>query len=578
MKIWKLIGKIEKEYDFNTKSYLHFLSYGGVSKMQLPQNDKLSLNLTNNYLVFQMVLISPKSFSIEIAITDTNNIKRRLIFTSSLKEITFTNFHCRIPLLNFPINKWTNFEINVASLTNDCFKNNSLKCIDYIRLSANCKIRKIVSLKNSIFNSPLPRGLNLPLSLQVENYHYYYLSNGLTKIKEKNNIIEIENGLGKVIAQNKTNEDNENILSNTNTNKPIYDLKQLRSKSTNKPFKEKKKIIKDNGNSNNENSNNQSTNEMNSYLRSNIHDKNNQGLTHFQELHQKYQSLNKKTKNNIKFAKKIPSIEQVQSQIKYDISGRKLPSYFIESSPKIKAKKINEYTKEPNIPNESNCLINLGKKSNSPLNKNNQIKEELHKTSVKIPLKTNNYTNNGNITEEKKEGKLLNTFNINNLYKQQPTNLCDSIEENFDFNENGTLVDDSIANGKNYKENIQNDIIHIDKGKFPTNISNQNIELHKEGEENKEKKEFLEELYNDENVNFTLESNRPFTPPISKLVPVKVGETIKNNNLISPQDKQNISKQTNTKESHVNYDNLIYDDDIGYYYNPLTKMYYDLKN
>ena len=297
-----------------------------------------------------------------------------------------------------------------------------------------------------------------------------------------------------------------------------------------------------------------------------------------QELHQKYQSLNKKTKNNIKFAKKIPSIEQVQSQIKYDISGRKLPSYFIESSPKTKAKKINEYTKEPNIPNESNCLINLGKKSNSPLNKNNQIKEELHKTSVKIPLKTNNYTNNGNITEEKKEGKLLNTFNINNLYKQQPTNLCDSIEENFDFNENGTLVDDSIANGKNYKENIQNDIIHIDKGKFPTNISNQNIELHKEGEENKEKKEFLEELYNDENVNFTLESNRPFTPPISKLVPVKVGETIKNNNLISPQDKQNISKQTNTKESHVNYDNLIYDDDIGYYYNPLTKMYYDLKN
>ena len=194
MKIWKLIGKIEKEYDFNTKSYLHFLSYGGVSKMQLPQNDKLSLNLTNNYLVFQMVLISPKSFSIEIAITDTNNIKRRLIFTSSLKEITFTNFHCRIPLLNFPINKWTNFEINVASLTNDCFKNNSLKCIDYIHLSANCKIRKIVSLKNSIFNSPLPRGLNLPLSLQVENYHYYYLSNGLTKIKEKNNIIEIENG------------------------------------------------------------------------------------------------------------------------------------------------------------------------------------------------------------------------------------------------------------------------------------------------------------------------------------------------------------------------------------------------
>ena len=572
MKIWKLIGKIEKEYDFNTKSYIHFLSYGGVSKMQLPQNDKISLNLTNNYLVFQIVLISPKSFNIEIAITDTNNIKRRLIFTSSLKEITYTNFHCRIPLLNFPINKWTNFEINVASLTNDCFKNNSLKCIDYIYLSANCKIRKIYSLKNSILNSSIPRGLNLPLSLQVENYHYEFLNNGLTKIKESHNIIEIENGLGKVIAQNKNDEE---IVSNTKTNKPIYDLKQLRSRSTNKPFKEKKKIIKENGNSNNDN-NDQSTNEMNSNSRSNIHEKNNKGLTHFQELHQKYQSLNKKTKNNIKFAKKIPSIEQVQSQIKYDISGRKLPSYFIESSPKSKVKKHKEYTKETNFQNDSNCLINLGNKSKSPLHKKNIIENNVNKTPVSI--KTNNYTNNGNITKEKKEVKLLNTFNINNLYKQQATNLCDSIEENFDFNENGTIVDDSIANGRNNKEIIQNDIIHIDKGKFPTNISNQNIEVPQEGEENKDKKEFLEELYNEENVNFTLESNRPFTPPISKLVPVKVGETIKNNNLISPQDKQNIYKQTNTKESHVNYDNLVYDDDIGYYYNPLTKMYYDLKN
>lgn len=577
MKLWKLIGKIEKEYDFNTKSYIHFLSYGGVSKMQLPQNDKISLNLTNNFLVFQIVLISPKSFTIEISITDTTNIKRRIIFTSSSRDISYNNLHCRIPLLNFPINKWTNFEINVSSLVKDCFKQLALKCIDSIHLSANCKIRKIYSLKNSIVNVS-PKGLNLPMSLEILNYHYESIIEGLTQIKEKHSLIEIENGLGKVIAQTNNEPHLDDNTLNVGSDKKIYDLKQLRSRSTNKPFKDKK-TVKENGNinSNNNHTNNQSANEIDNNSRSNIHEGSNQKLTHFQELHKKYQSLNKKTKNNIKFAKKIPSIEQVQSQIKYDISGRKLPSYFIESSSKGKKmlkKESNNFMNKNQI--ETNPLSNNANGAKFPLHRNDD--NTTQKTPVKQSLKTNNYTSTTNKNKEKEE-KLLNTFNINNLYKQQATNLCDSIEEIYDYNENGTIVDDSIANGRNIKENNQSDIIHIDKGRFPTNISNQKIEVSKDLENDKDKKEFLEELCNEDYINFTLESNRPFTPPISKLVPVKVdNKEIKNNNLISPLDKQTNSKPIINKASHINYDNLIYDEDIGYYYNPITKMYYDLKD
>ena len=533
MKQWKLSGKIEKEYDFNTKSYVHLLSYGGVSKILLPQNDKLSLCLPHHVLIFQILLITQKSFSIEIAFTDTANIKRRIFFSTSTKDVAFNAMHCKIPLGNFPINKWSNFHINLANASNSCFKNATYKNLDYLQLSANCKIRKIFAVKSN----ELPRGLNLPLGVQVTEVRFDSVKEGIVFEENGDNIIEIENGQGKIIKQEK---------------KKVFDMKQLRSRSMNKPFKEKKQKnnfneIKENGSCEVPNVNNNSNN--------------NENIAH---LHQKYQSLSKKTKNNINFAKKIPTIEQVQSQIKYDISGRKLPSYFIAGSPKVKSKE------QSHILNNPNCLINIGGNIGG---------------NVENKPKTNNYTKNEDKqnpnTKKKGEEKQLNTFNINNMYRQQTSNLCDSIEEIYDYNENGPIIDESI-NGKLNNNNYCNgeNIIRIDEGKFPPSdkVTKDNyLNKNEENEKGKEKKEFLEELCNeDPYVNFTLESNRPFTPPITKLVPVKMdnlNSSIKNNNLINAQDKRN-----NIQKGNNYYDNLIYDEDKGYYYNPKTKIYYDIKN
>jgi hypothetical protein len=73
-KPWKFAGKITKEYDSTVKGYINLLHVPGVSKMQIPKDDKLSLGIVQSYIVFQIYIFTPKSLSIEIAISDTSKV------------------------------------------------------------------------------------------------------------------------------------------------------------------------------------------------------------------------------------------------------------------------------------------------------------------------------------------------------------------------------------------------------------------------------------------------------------------------------------------------------------------------
>lgn len=44
--------------------------------------------------------------------------------------------------------KWVNLTFDLASLINDIWKNQTFKSIDSISICANCKLRKIFTLKN----------------------------------------------------------------------------------------------------------------------------------------------------------------------------------------------------------------------------------------------------------------------------------------------------------------------------------------------------------------------------------------------------------------------------------------------
>ncbi len=143
------IGKCKKIYDKSIKSYMHLLDNGGISKISIPK-DNISLGIVQGYIVFQIYLLTQKNFSIEISVSDTQNTRHRLIFSSNLRELNMNYFTCVIPMAEIPIGTWVNLSIDVLSFVTYCFKDLTFKSIDNIVFSANGKIRRIFTMRSKI--------------------------------------------------------------------------------------------------------------------------------------------------------------------------------------------------------------------------------------------------------------------------------------------------------------------------------------------------------------------------------------------------------------------------------------------
>ena len=146
---WNFTGKCKKIYDKSIKSYMHLLDNGGISKMSIPK-DNISLGIVQGYIVFQIYLLTQKNFSIEISVSDTQNTRHRLIFSSNLRELNMNYFTCVIPMAEIPIGNWVNLSIDVLSFVTYCFKDLTFKSIDNIVFSANGKIRRIFTMRSKI--------------------------------------------------------------------------------------------------------------------------------------------------------------------------------------------------------------------------------------------------------------------------------------------------------------------------------------------------------------------------------------------------------------------------------------------
>ena len=207
IKYWKQKGKITKEFETHTKSYIYSLQYGGVSVLSIPINEKHSLQITNPCLLFQFILFNNKSFSIEIGIKDKTDTKRRFNLTSSIKEIESKSLYIKIPLNDYPLNIWTNVIIDLESLTQQYFKTQTFKTIDNIHISGCLKIRKIFSLKSK--DEPVLRSVDMGKSIPVANL-IFMDSDNLVK-----NDLKI-NGINNVNINN-VNIDSNNIRNMLNS-------------------------------------------------------------------------------------------------------------------------------------------------------------------------------------------------------------------------------------------------------------------------------------------------------------------------------------------------------------------------
>ncbi|KAK7916576.1 hypothetical protein WMY93_012337 [Mugilogobius chulae] len=135
---WKLSGgAIHKEYNKEIKGFVYCLEGSSQTvKMQIPKNGKMSFNVPPS-----------RDFSIELTVTDTDHLKRRLYLSTVHKELSTTLWHAKIPLVGLNYNIWSTLCIDLVSFTRKLFKDVAFVSLDRITLYANCSIRRIFTMK-----------------------------------------------------------------------------------------------------------------------------------------------------------------------------------------------------------------------------------------------------------------------------------------------------------------------------------------------------------------------------------------------------------------------------------------------
>ena len=570
LQLWKIKGKIKKEFEPYSKSYYQILLNGGVSILLLPIQEKQSLQISNFFLLVQFVLINPKSFLIELNVRDDVNNKKIL-------KITLDN--------NYPLNIWTNLLIDTSNIFQQTYQNSKLKYIDKILITGNIKLRKIYTLKTK--EEGLPKSLDLGKSVFLKNFFLQDLNKGLEKIDIKFS----EHTNKKIIS---------NININPNTplkpGKNSYFKTEVKTNNMN-PYHE---MIKNNLKLINKFPKMERlANEIKYGLKINqdgiVENKNINKIFRFNEL----DNINTNKKERERSLGKVSLQKDIINNVQR--SKNKSLNYKIKNNQnKNNENKQKKYIEKNNIENKENnskivfqndTLYNFGNIKNSKdvpkflsygvssllenkekdENNKTKIKQEkeillqrIDKGNINNPIvkesKESNSIEKDNISNNNKFGNfeiLLDSAIINNTKLQ--AQLYDSIEEE------SCLINN--INSTNEKSKEDGKIIVLDKGynyeNIQKNINNNNLE----------NSDFpdISKLMGDVNK----DKNRPYTPPISKLVPINQSE------IIEQKDKsKNINNPNNVSFTKIIKDGneLLFDEIKGCYYNSKTNVYYDIKD
>ncbi|KAH9489325.1 hypothetical protein Btru_057597 [Bulinus truncatus] len=150
MNNWKVSNSgIKKIFDKEVKGYILTLEgASATTKVQSPKDQKQSLTLIQRYIVLQIYLLKGADFSMEFGITDLGNNKRRILLSTSQKEIQVTPLHAKVPLTIVHRAIWLNLALDMVSLVGDMWTGQTFRSVDQIAISANCKLKRVFTMKS----------------------------------------------------------------------------------------------------------------------------------------------------------------------------------------------------------------------------------------------------------------------------------------------------------------------------------------------------------------------------------------------------------------------------------------------
>ena len=545
--------------------------------MQIPINEKTSLNLMHGFITFQIYLNTTKSFTIEIAISDTNNGKKRILLSACSKEFIINQLHCRIPIISIPTNIWINFSIDILSFVSECFKGQSFRAIDSIILSADCKIRRICGMRQLYTlseeeflqgdDSILPKGFILPNEIKHININFdmnYIKQTVYIKNIKNNNYLAKDKRSYPKTSQSKR----EGKLSNT------VGLNQNQVNENQKVNLGNKIIRKD------QKSKSINKQKLKNHLDNELYKNNNKFKKELEE----------NNKNSTRNLKNINGVNKL-GNFKNDKKNERKNNFLLKnkSKEKINSKSMGKVY----IKNKANTFINGKNIINNVNNANNVNFKNIKKTTVaktdkknsiinneKNPIKDNK-SNNINYKNMNQSPKILESQIINNKINSIPKeelNLFNTFNyKEIESKENTLLINQSNFNNASIPEIVDLDTNNTYLKNFENDInSNINgiIMIDKKGKDyepsfnNYEQMDSLisEKILCDLNGN---KNERPYTPPLQKIIPV-------NNENDTTLNNVNITK-INESIIQNHYNDLVYDKETGRFFDKKTKIFYDFK-
>eukprot|EP00770_Monocercomonoides_exilis_P006575 MONOS_6541.1-p1 / transcript=MONOS_6541.1 / gene=MONOS_6541 / organism=Monocercomonoides_exilis_PA203 / gene_product=Uncharacterized protein C3orf67-like protein / transcript_product=Uncharacterized protein C3orf67-like protein / location=Mono_scaffold00207:59926-65945(+) / protein_length=1549 / sequence_SO=supercontig / SO=protein_coding / is_pseudo=false len=158
--------------------------------MTFPKLDSSSLQISQQFLVFQIFLPISSSFNFLLSVQDVKKTKRRLLFSTAFKSIESNPLHAQIPLINLHRGEWMNLCFDVDNYVKYLF-HESFMSLDRIEMSPSFSIRRIFTLRRCppgtiddgsncgylppgvTMSDPIPSSCSFPVTVRASTQIYW---------------------------------------------------------------------------------------------------------------------------------------------------------------------------------------------------------------------------------------------------------------------------------------------------------------------------------------------------------------------------------------------------------------------
>jgi len=90
--------------------------------------------------VLQVFVPLAKDFAVELTMTDIKNNKRRVVLSTSVRDISMTPLHAKLSLSLIKRDVWLNLSIDLVSLISDVFPSQTYKSLESFSMSGSFQL------------------------------------------------------------------------------------------------------------------------------------------------------------------------------------------------------------------------------------------------------------------------------------------------------------------------------------------------------------------------------------------------------------------------------------------------------